>query len=133
MEIMLALSPDRPLYHLLIANAANIAMRGQLLRACWLQLGQPHAGLSPGQVAGPALGDPGIDVEVAVDDEDDTVNHGPLPALGEAFVEAAGYDCYSQHELSGSCSGFNVIHIVVYIWGGGWQGGEAGGYEGRQH
>ena len=123
MEIMLALSPDRPLYHLLIANAANIAMRRQLLRACWLQLGQPHAGLSPGQVAGPALGDPGIDVEVAVDDEDDAVDHRPLSALGEALVEATGYNCYSQHQLAGSSCSFYIIYIVVDVRGGSGQGG----------
>ena len=123
MEIMLALSSDCPLHHLLIANAANIAMRSQLLRACRLQLGQPHAGLPPGQVAGPALGDPGVDVEVAVDDEDDAVDHRPVSALGEALVEATGYNCYGKHQLAGSCSGFYIIHIVVNVWRGGGQGG----------
>ena len=123
MEIMLALCPNRRLQHLLITNAANIAMRRKLLRACGLQLREPHAGLSSGQVAGPALGDPGVDVEVAVDNEDDAVDHGPLPALGEALVEAAGYDRYGQHELSRSSSSFYIIHIVVNVGGGSWQGG----------
>ena len=97
MEVMLALSPDGSLHHLLIANAADITMRCQLLRACRLQLGEPHAGLPPGQVAGPALRDPSVNVEVAVDDEHDAVDHRPLSTLGEALVEAAGYNCYGQH------------------------------------
>jgi len=122
-EVMFALSPDCPLHHLLIANATNITMQRQLLKARRLKLRQPHAGLSPGQVAGPALCDPSVDVEVAVDDEDDAVDHRPLSALREALVEATGYDCYGQHQFASSSSSFYIVDIVVNVRGGGGQGG----------
>ena len=58
-----------------------------------------------------------------MDDEDDAVDHRPLSTLREAFVEATGYDCYSQHQLTGSSCSFYIVDIVVNVRGGGGQGG----------